>query len=154
MKENPELLTWLRGSLVKKSSLPRTHTPFQPPDYFFPCGSFLKRTVMLTHLCPLLRRQLWAPPVRHLCPPVPRNSTCSGHSLPCSLAFHAQAHPPFSIHLSGLSSVSTSPSFLSSVQFSRSVVSSSLRPHGLQDARSPCPSSTPRVYLNSCPSCR
>ena len=32
-----------------------------------------------------------------------------------------------------------------------SVVFDSLRPHGLQDARPPCPSSTPGVYLNSCP---
>ena len=37
-----------------------------------------------------------------------------------------------------------------SVQFSRSVVSDSLRPHGLQHARPPCPSPTPRVYPNSC----
>ena len=36
-------------------------------------------------------------------------------------------------------------------QFSRSVVSSSLQPHGLQHARPPCPSPTPRVYSNSCP---
>ena len=41
---------------------------------------------------------------------------------------------------------------LSSVQFSRSVVSSSLRLHGLQHARPPCPSPTPGVYSNSCPS--
>ena len=27
----------------------------------------------------------------------------------------------------------------------------SLRPHGLQHARPPCPSPTPRVYSNSCP---
>ena len=38
-----------------------------------------------------------------------------------------------------------------SVQFSRSVVSNSLRPHGLQHARLPCPSPTPRAYSNSCP---
>ena len=38
-----------------------------------------------------------------------------------------------------------------SVQFSRSVVSDSLRPHGLQHARPPCPSPTPRAYSNSCP---
>ena len=36
-----------------------------------------------------------------------------------------------------------------SVQFSRSVVSNSLRPHGPQHARLPCPSPTPRVYPNS-----
>jgi len=39
----------------------------------------------------------------------------------------------------------------SSVQFSRSVVSDSLGPHGLQHARLPCPSPTPRVYPNSRP---
>ena len=39
-----------------------------------------------------------------------------------------------------------------SVQFSRSVVCHSLRPHGLQHARLPCPSATPRAYSNSCPS--
>ena len=32
------------------------------------------------------------------------------------------------------------------VQFSRSVMSDSLRTHGLQHARPPCPSPTPRVY--------
>ena len=42
----------------------------------------------------------------------------------------------------------------SSVQFSHSVVSDSLRPHGLQDARPPCPSPTPRTYSSSCPSSR
>ena len=41
---------------------------------------------------------------------------------------------------------------LSSVQFSRSVVSDSLWPHGLQHARLPCPSPTPRTCSNSCPS--
>jgi len=40
----------------------------------------------------------------------------------------------------------------SSVQFSRSVVSDSLRPHELQHARPPCPSPTPGVHSNSCPS--
>ena len=41
---------------------------------------------------------------------------------------------------------------LSSVQFSRSVVSDSLRPHELQHTRPPCPSPTPGVHANSCPS--
>ena len=36
-------------------------------------------------------------------------------------------------------------------QFSRSVVSDSLRPHELQHARPPCPSSTPGVHPNPCP---
>ena len=40
----------------------------------------------------------------------------------------------------------------SSVQFSRSVMSDSFRPHGLQHTRPPCPSPTPGVYPNPCPS--
>ena len=40
----------------------------------------------------------------------------------------------------------------SSVQFSRSVLSDSLRTHELQHARPPCPSPTPGVHANSCPS--
>ena len=39
----------------------------------------------------------------------------------------------------------------SSVQFNRSVMLDSFRPHGLQHARAPCPSPTPGVYSNSCP---
>ena len=35
-------------------------------------------------------------------------------------------------------------------QFSRSVMSNSLWPHGLQHIRLPCPSPTPRAYSNSC----
>ena len=38
-----------------------------------------------------------------------------------------------------------------SVQFSCSVMSDSLWPHGLQHARPPCPLSTPGAYSNSCP---
>ena len=38
-----------------------------------------------------------------------------------------------------------------SVQSSPSVTSNSLQPHGLQHARPPCLSPTPRVYSNSCP---
>ena len=40
---------------------------------------------------------------------------------------------------------------ISSVQFSHSVVSDSLRHYGPQHARPPCPSPTPGVYPNSCP---
>ena len=36
-------------------------------------------------------------------------------------------------------------------QFSHSVMSNSLWPHGLQHARLTCSSPTPRVYSNSCP---
>jgi len=40
---------------------------------------------------------------------------------------------------------------ISSVQFSHSVVSDSLRPHEPQHARPPCPSPTPGVHPNPCP---
>ena len=39
-----------------------------------------------------------------------------------------------------------------SVQFSHSVMSDSLRPHGLQHIRHTCPSQTPKTCSNSCPS--
>ena len=39
-----------------------------------------------------------------------------------------------------------------SVQFSHSVMSDSLQPHGLQHPRLPCPSPTPKAYSNLCPS--
>ena len=43
---------------------------------------------------------------------------------------------------------------LSSVQFSCSLLSDSLRPHEPQYARPSCPSPTPRVHPNLCPLCR
>ena len=43
------------------------------------------------------------------------------------------------------------PSPISSVLFSRSVISDSLRPHESQHARPPCPAPTPGVHSNSCP---
>ena len=43
---------------------------------------------------------------------------------------------------------------ISSVQFSRSVVSDSLRPHESQHARPPCPSPTPGIHSKSRPSSR
>ena len=48
-------------------------------------------------------------------------------------------------------SSSSSPFGHLKVQFSPSVVSDSLWPHGLQHTRPPCPSPTPGVYLDSCP---
>ena len=46
----------------------------------------------------------------------------------------------------------TSQSQVQSVQFSCSVVFDSLRPHEPQHTRPPCPSPTPRVHPNPCPS--
>ena len=47
---------------------------------------------------------------------------------------------------------SSKKSIINSIEFSRSVVSNSLRPHELQHTRPPCPSPTPRVHSNSHPS--
>ena len=44
------------------------------------------------------------------------------------------------------------PDRMPSVQFSCSIVSNSLWPHELQHSRPPCPSPTPGVHSNSCPS--
>ena len=54
-------------------------------------------------------------------------------------------------HFGELLSFPRSLQGFSSVQFSHSVVSDSLQPHGPRHVRPPCPSPTPRVYSNSCP---
>ena len=41
--------------------------------------------------------------------------------------------------------------FTDTVQFSHSVMTNSLRPHGLQQARLPCPLPNPGAWSNSCP---
>ena len=57
---------------------------------------------------------------------------------------------PLGSSVHGISQARTHPQF-SSVQFSRSVMSDSLRPHELQHTRPPCPSPTPGVHPNPCP---
>ena len=61
----------------------------------------------------------------------------------------AQSLPLFSIAIELYPSPNLS---FSSVQFSRSVVFNSLSPRESQHARPPCPSPTPRVHSDSCPS--
>ena len=78
------------------------------------------------------------------CSPWDRNESYTIEGLTLSLfsmaskVLHDLPHPRFWL--------------ISLVQFSRSVMSNSLRPHGLQHTRLPCPSSTPGSYSNSCPS--
>ena len=56
------------------------------------------------------------------------------------------------LELNGIYSIDEKPMMIfSSVQFSLSVMSDSLRPRELQHTRPPCPSPTPRVDSNSCP---
>ena len=60
----------------------------------------------------------------------------------------------FSVWLTSFSVVVSRSMQFSAVQFSRSVMPDSLRPHESQHARPPCLSPTPGVYPNSCPSSR
>ena len=62
--------------------------------------------------------------------------------LLCTISFLISMLKPHATFIITLSSVN---------QISRSVVSNSLQPHGLQHARPPCLSPTRGVYSNSCP---
>ena len=64
------------------------------------------------------------------------------------LGVFGQIRPMKCFFLEGISQLFK---FIQTVQSSRWVVSDSLRPHGLQHARLPCPSPTPRAYSNSSP---
>ena len=72
------------------------------------------------------------------------------HSLPMSHQEYAESSAELSAALPK-SVLRNYVLVISSVQFIRSVVSDSLRPHGLQHTRPPCPSPTHGVYSNSCP---
>ena len=81
--------------------------------------------------------------VSQLCPTLSDPIDCS---LPGS-----SAHGIFQARVLEWDAIAFSKSYLS-VQFSRSVVSDSLRPHELQHARTPCPSPSPGVHSDSRPS--
>ena len=65
-------------------------------------------------------------------------------------SYHELLIANFRLKLKYVGKTTTFWSF-SSVQFSHSVVSDSLRPQGLQHARLPCPPPSPGVCSNSCP---
>ena len=95
-----------------------------------------------------VKRQLWeegSSEIWGACP-LP---CCSLQGVPCHLGL-------FTLYASATNTLPYSPDCRaqpprSSVQFSHSVVSVSLRSHGLQHARPPCPSPTPEACSNSCP---
>ena len=87
--------------------------------------------------------------------------TISSSAVPfssCPQSFPASgSFPKSEVFAWGGQSIGASASVLfciqfSSVQFSRSVMSNSLRPHESQHARPPCPSPTPGVHSDSRPS--
>ena len=67
--------------------------------------------------------------------------SCQPAEKDVTLVYMLVVNPSLAVHI-----------VLSSVQFSCSAMSDSLWPHGLHHARPPCPSPTPGVYSNSCPS--
>ena len=79
-----------------------------------------------------------------------------GHEFEQALGIGDEQGKPWYAAVHGVGELDTAEQLnnnkgFSTVQFSRSVMLDSLQPHGLQCARSPCPSPTPRVYSNSCP---
>ena len=88
----------------------------------------------------------------------PPARVCKGTLPRCPLPPSAPLRPCFSLFGFSLWSPLWCQSYRAprgiSAQFSRSLVSDSLRPHEPQGARPPCPSPTPEVYSNSCPSSR
>ena len=97
-------------------------------------------------MCPLCKPQISSPPLPA--------KTSFLVILPCisqdiiSIIFNSSSDLNTIIFVVTITNTET----MCSVQFSRSVVSNSLRPHESQHARPPCPSPTPGVYSNSCPS--
>ena len=79
------------------------------------------------------------------------HQACSLQPVPCACRTDAEEGPLHKTAHGTGSSVWKASHTVSCVQFSSSVMSDSLRPHGLQHARLPCPSPTPGVYSNSCP---
>ena len=149
---NLGLLTWLRGSIVEKNSLPRPHTPFLPPDYFSSCGSFLKE-LSCSYTCVLSSMDTFG----HFQSDIFARLSLEiqlAMGTPSSALLLSMPRPTPHFPPTSLACPPSAPAPLLSVQFSHSVVSDSLQPHGLQHTRPPCPSPAPGVYSNLCPSSR
>ena len=82
--------------------------------------------------------------------PFSPSSFYPSNSLAFFLSFHLFPSLPFFLLLFNI--IFKIGVFYTSVQFSCSVVSDSLRPHESQHSRPPCPSPSPGVHPDSCPS--
>jgi len=103
-------------------------------------------------LCDPMNRSMPGLPVHHQLPEftqtyIHRVGDAIQHLILCCPLLLLSPIPP-SIR------VFSNESTLLIIQFSHPVVLDSLRPRESQHARPPCPSPTPRVYSNSCPSSR
>ena len=97
----------------------------------------------------------WEDPLRREWQPtpvfLPENPMAGGPGGLQSIGSHRVRHDWSNLELNLVSTLSRR---ISSGQFSWSVMFDSLQTHGLQHSRPPCPSPTPGVYSNSCPSSR
>ena len=124
---------------------------------FVSSGNFSFKNILITRLLrwptPILEisRSWTSPGPKHRAPfPAPtRGCDVGSGSVLLSVLPHPPLVPghPLGIYISDASNIS-------SVQFSPSVMSDSLRTHESQHTRPPCPSPTPVVHSNSCPSGR
>ena len=140
------ILEWVAGPFSRVSSQLREQTQVSHIAGRFPT-SWATREVLILHIQPLtLHPRCW--------PSFP------GHEhLPCCLILGSLLCPCLTLPLINIWPCYSCPSWLPplfyflhhSVQFICSVVSDSLRPHGLQHARLPCPSPTPGASSNLCP---
>ena len=98
------------------------------------CAGFCHTVMRISHMYTYM-----SPPSGTSLSPYPPLQVVTEHKAGDPVSYSSF---PLAIYLTYSQSVS---------QFSRSVVSNSLRPHGLQHTRLPCPSPTPGAYSNSCP---
>ena len=116
----------------------------------------LKKVVVVLFSCQVVSNSWPSHGLQHARPPCPSPSprVCPS-SWPSSRRCHPTISSSVALFSLCLQSFPASEKVIkiqfSSVHFSHSVVSDSLRPHELQHTRPPCPSPTPGAYSNSCP---
>ena len=132
---------------MTRSKGSKTHSPCFPGTNN---GSGLVNACMLSHISPA---RLFATPWT-IARQAPLSIGCSRQEYWSRLSFPSPGDIPDPGIESGSSRIAgrffTIWAILVSVQFSRSVMSDSLQPRGVQQARLPCPTWTPRACSNSC----
>ena len=124
-------------------------------------GPLSPRAPQLLSLCSRpLNYNCWGLPPRLLKPGAPESAFCSQKPPQWGASFYSETREePRSLQIERAGFLQPRPSAtkdkwiskITSVQFSHSVVSSSLRPCEPQHPRPPCPSPTPGVHSDSCP---
>ena len=108
--------------------------------------------IALKHVCYHVWNRL---PIQGLCMRQGAQGWCTGMTLTDGMGREVGGGSGWGTHVHPwLIHANVWQNTFSLVQFSHSVMSDSLRPHESQHTRPPCPSPTPSVYSNSCPSSR